>query len=69
MYTEFVSLAKGIFFLKQSVGLLLTMSENQQVASILLPPLIDIGLPNVLFNLLAYEMSRLTSEKNPERYS
>ncbi|XP_030451350.1 uncharacterized protein LOC115673346 isoform X1 [Syzygium oleosum] len=54
--------------IEKSVGLLLTMSENQQVASILLPPLIDIGLPNVLFNLLAYEMSRLTSEKNPERY-
>ncbi|XP_056169251.1 uncharacterized protein LOC115673346 isoform X4 [Syzygium oleosum] len=55
--------------IEKSVGLLLTMSENQQVASILLPPLIDIGLPNVLFNLLAYEMSRLTSEKNPERIS
>lgn len=54
--------------IEKSVGLLLTILENQQVASILLPPLIDIGLPNVLFNLLAFEMSQLTSEKNLERY-
>ncbi|KAF7850511.1 hypothetical protein BT93_L5431 [Corymbia citriodora subsp. variegata] len=54
--------------IEKSVGLLLTILENQQAASILLPPLIDIGLPNVLFDLLAYEMSQLTSEENFKRY-
>ncbi|XP_030522527.2 protein SAAL1 isoform X2 [Rhodamnia argentea] len=54
--------------IEKCVGLLLTISESQLVAPILLPPLVDIGLPNILFELLAYEMSQLTSEKSPERY-
>ncbi|KAK9279560.1 hypothetical protein L1049_013239 [Liquidambar formosana] len=56
--------------LEKSVGLLLAILESQQeVAPILLPPLMKLGLPSLLINLLAFEMSKLTSERIPERYS
>lgn len=53
---------------EQSVGLLLAIMENQDVIPILLQPLMNLGLPNLLVNLLASQMGKLTSERMPERY-
>ncbi|XWS71532.1 hypothetical protein CRYUN_Cryun03dG0146000 [Craigia yunnanensis] len=51
----------------RSVGLLLAMLESpKEVEHILLSPLMKIGLVNVLVNLLAFEMSKLTNERTPE---
>ncbi|XWS73983.1 hypothetical protein CRYUN_Cryun02cG0176400 [Craigia yunnanensis] len=56
--------------IEKSVGLLLAMLESQkEVEHILLSPLMKIGLVNVLVNLLSFEMSKLTNERIPERYS
>ena len=55
-------------FIKQSTGLLLAILESQREAvSILLPTLMNLGLPSLLTNLLAFEMSKLASERTPER--
>ncbi|EOY33615.1 ARM repeat superfamily protein, putative isoform 3 [Theobroma cacao] len=56
--------------IEKSVGLLLAMLESQkEVEHILLLPLMKLGLATVLVNLLAFEMSKLTNERIPERYS
>lgn len=53
----------------QSVGLLLVILESEKgAAPILLPPLVEIGLPKLLISLLNYEITILTSERAPERY-
>ena len=45
------------------------LESQKEVEHILLSPLMKIGLVNVLVNLLAFEMSKLTNEKIPERYN
>uniref|UniRef100_A0A803M697 Uncharacterized protein n=1 Tax=Chenopodium quinoa TaxID=63459 RepID=A0A803M697_CHEQI len=54
--------------IEKSVGLFLAIMENQQeVAPILLPTLMNLGLPDLLVNLLSFEMGKLTSDRT-ERY-
>lgn len=56
--------------LEKSVGLILAILESQQEASCtIVPSLMKLGLPSLLINLLDFEMSRLTEERVPERYS
>ncbi|KAM4096564.1 hypothetical protein ACJW30_08G114400 [Castanea mollissima] len=56
--------------IEKSVGMLLAIIESQpEVLHILLPPLMKLGLPGLLVNLLIFEMSKLMSERIPERYS
>ncbi|MED6132918.1 hypothetical protein PIB30_023323 [Stylosanthes scabra] len=55
---------------EKSIGLILAILESQQkVVDALLPPIMKLGLPSILINLLAFEMSKLMSERIPERYS
>lgn len=55
--------------LEKSVGLLLAILESRdEVAPILLPSLVKLGLPNLLINLLAFEMDKLKCDRLPERY-
>ncbi|KAL8092496.1 hypothetical protein AgCh_034681 [Apium graveolens] len=55
--------------LEKSVGMLLAVLECQtEVRSLLLPGLMKLGLPTILINLLAFEMSKLMGERAPERY-
>ncbi|KAL0006008.1 hypothetical protein SO802_013569 [Lithocarpus litseifolius] len=50
--------------IEKSVGLLLAIIESQpEVLHVLLPPLMKLGLPRLLVNLLTFEMS----ERIPER--
>ncbi|KAF8403187.1 hypothetical protein HHK36_011284 [Tetracentron sinense] len=59
----------NVQLLERSIGLLLAIVENQQeVASILLPPLMKLGLPSLLINLLACELNKLNGERMPDRY-
>lgn len=54
---------------ERSVGLFLTVLECQTgVRSLLVPGLMKLGLPRILINLLAFEMSKLMGERLPERY-
>ncbi|CAA2955623.1 saal1 isoform X1 [Olea europaea subsp. europaea] len=56
--------------IEKSVGLLLATLESQkEVADVLLPPLMKLGLSGILINLFASEMSILTGERTPERYA
>ncbi|XP_058110020.1 uncharacterized protein LOC131253163 isoform X2 [Magnolia sinica] len=55
--------------LEKCLELLSTIVESQQVAPILLPPLMKLGLLSLLFNLLACEMSNVTDGKGLERCS
>ncbi|XP_057457120.1 uncharacterized protein LOC130748051 [Lotus japonicus] len=56
--------------LEKSVGLILAILEGQaKVVDALLPPLMKLGLASILINLLTFEISKLTSERIPERYS
>ncbi|GAV76725.1 hypothetical protein CFOL_v3_20198 [Cephalotus follicularis] len=56
--------------IEKSVGLVLALLESQQeVLHVLLPPLMKLGLPSLLVNLLSYEVNKLTCEKISERYS
>ncbi|CAK7329263.1 unnamed protein product [Dovyalis caffra] len=56
--------------LEKIVGLILATLESQQEASCtLVPSLMKLGLPSLLINLLDFEISRLTGERVPERYS
>ncbi|XP_009769761.1 uncharacterized protein [Nicotiana sylvestris] len=56
--------------LEKSITLLLAVAESKQdVATILLPPLIKLGLPRILVDLLSVEISKLIEERLPERYS
>ncbi|KAL7614143.1 hypothetical protein Lser_V15G07970 [Lactuca serriola] len=56
--------------IEKSVGFLLTISESQdEVKAILLPNLVKLGLPVILINLLAFEISKVVGdERIPERY-
>ncbi|KAK1373528.1 ARM repeat superfamily protein [Heracleum sosnowskyi] len=55
--------------IEKSVGMLLAVLECQtEVRSLLLPGLMKLGLPRILINLLAFEMSKLMGERVPERY-
>lgn len=58
-----------IFSCLQSINLLLAIAESKQdVVAILLPPLIKLGLPRSLVDLLSVEISKLTPEERlPER--
>nr|XP_043631866.1 uncharacterized protein LOC122603265 isoform X2 [Erigeron canadensis] len=57
--------------IEKSAGFLLTISESQDdIRANLLPHLLKLGLPAVLVNLLAFEISKLVGdERLPERYS
>ncbi|XP_049343756.1 uncharacterized protein LOC125808026 isoform X2 [Solanum verrucosum] len=61
----------NIQLLEKSINLLLAIAESKQdVVAILLPPLIKLGLPRSLVDLLSVEISKLTpEERSPERYS
>ncbi|KAJ0238794.1 ARM repeat superfamily protein [Hirschfeldia incana] len=55
--------------IEKSVGLLLAILEEQsEVGKLLIPPLMTLGLTNLLINLLSFEMSKLIKERVPERY-
>ncbi|KAI3948909.1 hypothetical protein MKW92_051873 [Papaver armeniacum] len=55
--------------LEKSVGLLLAMVDNQHgVTVFLLPPLMELGLPNRLINLLEFEVKSLYSDRTPDRF-
>ncbi|KAJ6410069.1 hypothetical protein OIU84_009547 [Salix udensis] len=56
--------------LEKSLGLVLAILESQKEASCtFIPSLMKLGIPSLLINLLDFEMSRLTEERVPERYS
>lgn len=56
-------------YVEQNVGLLLAILESpSEVARALHPPLMKLGLPSVLIDLLAFEMNKLLCERIPERY-
>lgn len=56
--------------IEKSVGLSLAIIESQpDVLHVLLPPLMKLGLPSLLVNLLTFEMSKLMNERIPDRYS
>ncbi|XP_047968225.1 protein saal1 isoform X2 [Salvia hispanica] len=56
--------------IERSVGLLMAILESQQeVATILVPPLLKLGLSSLLIKLLAFEMTKLKEDRTPERYS
>ncbi|XP_027773633.1 protein saal1 isoform X2 [Solanum pennellii] len=61
----------NIQLLEKSINLLLAIAQSKQdVVAILLPPLIKLGLPRSLVDLLSVEISKLTpEERSPERYS
>lgn len=60
----------NIQLLEKSINLLLAIAESKQdVVAILLPPLIRLGLPRILVDLLFVEITKLTEERSPERYS
>lgn len=52
----------------KSIGLLLDMLQRQEVAHILLTPLLELGLHTVIANVFEYEMGKLKDERTPERY-
>ncbi|KAH9660282.1 ARM repeat superfamily protein [Citrus sinensis] len=55
--------------IEKNVGLLLAILESRpEVARSLHPPLMKLGLPSVLIDLLAFEMNKLLHERIPERY-
>ncbi|XP_071734901.1 uncharacterized protein [Rutidosis leptorrhynchoides] len=56
--------------IEKSVGFLLTVSQSQEeVRDMLLPQLVKLGIPVILVNLLAFEISKLEGdERMPERY-
>ncbi|KAK8700590.1 hypothetical protein V6N13_018983 [Hibiscus sabdariffa] len=55
--------------IEKSVGLLSSMLESQkEVEHTLLSALMKLGLASILVNLLAFEMSKLTNDRIPERY-
>ncbi|XP_010535642.1 PREDICTED: uncharacterized protein LOC104810888 isoform X2 [Tarenaya hassleriana] len=54
--------------IEKSVGLLLAILEGQpSVQHLLIPPLMNLGLANLLINLFSFEMDKMT-ERIPERY-
>lgn len=64
-----MSQIKVLLYVEQNVGLLLAILESRpEVARSLHPPLMKLGLPSVLIDLLAFEMNKLLHERIPERY-
>lgn len=64
-----MSQIKVLLYVEQNVGLLLAILESRpEVARALHPPLMKLGLPSVLIDLLAFEMNKLLHERIPERY-
>ncbi|XP_029129860.1 protein saal1 isoform X2 [Cajanus cajan] len=56
--------------LEKSIGLILAILESQQkVVDALLPPMMELGLANILISLLSFEISKLMTQRIPERYS
>ncbi|XP_076887124.1 uncharacterized protein LOC143537188 isoform X2 [Bidens hawaiensis] len=57
--------------IEKSVGFLLAISESEdEVRTLVLPQLVKLGLPSILTNLLAFEISKIEGdERSPERYS
>ncbi|XP_076935608.1 uncharacterized protein LOC143602354 [Bidens hawaiensis] len=57
--------------IEKSVGFLLAISESEdEVKTLILPQLVKLGLPSILINLLAFEISKIEGdERSPERYS
>ncbi|ONK75273.1 uncharacterized protein A4U43_C03F15150 [Asparagus officinalis] len=55
--------------LGKSTDFLLTIVSNQEVSTILLQPLVELGLPNLIAGLLASELSKLEDETKLERFS
>lgn len=55
--------------LEKSIEFLVTIINNQELASILLQPLIKLGLPNLVATLLAGEIGKIQDGKNLERSS
>ncbi|KAI4334301.1 hypothetical protein L6164_019011 [Bauhinia variegata] len=56
--------------IEKSIGLILAILEGQQkVVDALLPPMMRLGLASLLINQLDSEVSKLMSERIPERYS
>ncbi|KAL5580210.1 hypothetical protein UlMin_012652 [Ulmus minor] len=56
--------------IEKSVELLLAITESsQEVVHILLSPLMNLGLPSLLINLLDFEISNIVTERIPERLS
>ncbi|GFQ05758.1 hypothetical protein PHJA_002719900, partial [Phtheirospermum japonicum] len=56
--------------LEKIVGLLLAVLESQpEVATILIPPMLDLDLSSLVIKLLAFEMSTLKGERILERYT
>lgn len=54
----------------QIVGLILAILESQQeVAAILIPPIMKLELSTLLIKLMAFEMSTLSEGRVPERYT
>lgn len=48
--------------------MLATIENSDEVVHILLPPLMKLGVASLLINLLDFEMSKLMSEREPERF-
>ncbi|XP_020591929.1 protein saal1 [Phalaenopsis equestris] len=55
--------------LEKSIDFLLTVINNKEVANVLLLPMIKLGLPNLVVNLLSCEMDNLDDENKPKRPS
>ncbi|KAG4972225.1 hypothetical protein JHK85_038646 [Glycine max] len=56
--------------LEKIIGLILAILESQQkVVDAILPPMMKLGLANILISLLTFEISKLMTERIPERYS
>ena len=45
------------------------LESQQEVATILVPPLLKLGLSSLLIKLLAFEMTKLKEDRTPERYN
>ncbi|VFQ96536.1 unnamed protein product [Cuscuta campestris] len=52
----------------KSIGLLLAALQSKEVAVILQPPLMKLGLLRLLVDLFSFEMCKLREERLPERY-
>lgn len=49
--------------------MLAVLESQQEVAAILIPPLLKLRLSSLLIKLLAFEMCKLKEDRTPERYS
>lgn len=56
--------------IEKSVGFILAvLSAQENIIAVLLPPLVNLGLPRILVNLLEFEMNKLMQEGIYERVS